>query len=190
MAIEITGTPEQIDQFITYAQNLIAQNPRLYRPREALALVLEQRWRNNGSIEDLDAAIATRKQSLPFCPEENIPDHFDELGRCHQTRFEKTDSIGHLNDAIITAQDAFLVLPNGDSRKNMFLYHFVRALRLRFERLGDIEDLDAADLMMEEIIDTTPETDPQYDLFLNSVGNSLHARVSEKGDTTVINQLV
>jgi tetratricopeptide (TPR) repeat protein len=102
---------------------------------------------------------------------------------------QKTDSIGHFNDAIITAQDAFLVLLDGDSKKNMFLYHFVRALRLRYERLGDIEDLDAVNLMMEEIVDTTLETDPDYAFFLNSLGNSLHVRIS-KGDTTVINRLI
>ncbi|KAF9009685.1 CHAT domain-containing protein [Cyathus striatus] len=159
------------DDDVSKLLHLLASNQQLnsldFAPRisilELLGEAFMQHYDLSRRVEDLNQAVSTLREGLAY------------LGYAIQTRFEKTEELRDLTEAIELHRMAAFLTPEGSRSRFEILINLSYALNRRFDYTHELSDADEAIEIMHDL-------DPQYSLSLNNLACTLGARFDYRGD--------
>jgi tetratricopeptide (TPR) repeat protein len=148
-----------------------------------LGNVLQMRFEQTGSIDDLERAITTREQAIGLTPDghPDLPTIMNNLGTALHSRYELTGSMEDLERAIVAKEQAVESTPESHPDHAAWLNNLGIALQSRSEQTGSMEDLERAIAMNEHAVELTPDGHPNHATLLNHLGNALKSRFERTG---------
>ncbi|KAG0699415.1 CHAT domain-containing protein [Suillus ampliporus] len=147
------------------------------RPRalDGLSWALSTRFRERGSIDDIDESIQLRRDAVSLCPEDPAY-YLNNLAFSINLRFNHQDKSHDLDEAISLHEEALLLRPVGHASRDTSLGNLGNTLRTRFEYHGDINDINRAISLSREALTLSPPGHPCRDTVLNNLALALTTR--------------
>jgi tetratricopeptide (TPR) repeat protein/CHAT domain-containing protein len=134
-------------------------------------------------MEDLEAAITSRRETLTHCPPGH-PDHSDSLvslASALSTRFGQSGRMEDLEDAITSYRQALTYFPPGHPNRSSSLINLANALSSRFQQLGRMEDLEDAISSHRQALTLCPPGHLNRPSSLMNLANALLTRFEQLG---------
>jgi len=132
-------------------------------------------------ISSADIYIRMRRPSLW-----NHADMVDACGTILQGRFQQTDDIDEISNAISAHQRAVHLTPDGHVDMPDRLSNLGISFLLRFRRTGDLADMADSISSHQRAIQLSPDGHANLPTWLNNLGNSFLNRFGRTGDLTDI----
>ncbi|KAG2034421.1 CHAT domain-containing protein [Suillus americanus] len=146
-----------------------------HRPRslDNLAQVVEARFDQHGSIDDLEETIQLRREAVSLYPEGHSGS-LNNLAVSLRSRFQFQGKSHDLDEAISLHEEALRLRPVGHESRDASLSNLGGALRSRFNQRGDINDINRAVNLYCEALTLCPT--PTRDTTLNNLALALKTR--------------
>ncbi|KAG2122498.1 CHAT domain-containing protein [Suillus clintonianus] len=170
-----------------------------------LALALKARFRERGSIDDLEESIQLGREAVSLCPEghsDRGKSHdldevismneevlrlwpvghkfrdfsLDNLGSALYTRFHKRGDVNYINRAVSFYREALTLRPPGHPHHDTTLNNLALALKTRYDKLHVIEDLNEAIDLYRESLRVRPLDHPERHRILINLSSVLCSR--------------
>ncbi|KAG2122785.1 CHAT domain-containing protein [Suillus clintonianus] len=144
----------------------------------ALALALNGRFRERGSIDDLEESIQLGREALPLCPEGHSgrSGYLNNLAFSLLCRFNNQGKSHDLTEAISMYEEALRLCPVGHKSRDFSLDNLGSALRTHFSQRGDVDDINRAVSLTREALTLRPPGRPGRDATLNNLATALAER--------------
>ncbi|KAJ6614152.1 CHAT domain-containing protein [Mycena sp. CBHHK59/15] len=157
-----------------------------------LAISLQNRYEQQGNIEDINEAIELHRGALAVLPSPhpNRNVSLTRLAAALQERFEQLGTLSDINMSIFMFEDALQLTPDGHPEKPLMLSNLSNLLFRRFERLGTLSDINMSIFMFEDALQLTPDGHPDKPLMLSNLGNLLFRRFERLGDLRDLNMSI
>ena len=158
----------------------------------SLAVALQDRFEQLGSIRSLDTAIALIEGALSVLPADHpyTPTCFNNLGVSLRSRFECTEVLDDLNRAMEASEEAVKLSPHDHPQRAGYLMNLALAIQSRSERLASTVDLGRAIDLMDGAVTLFPEDHPDRPICLNNLGSALQARFKLMESMTDLNRAI
>jgi hypothetical protein len=161
--------------------------------RMNLADVQLLRFERTGTLEDLDAAIATVRGVLDVTPPDhpNYPGRISKFGLLLQTRFGGTRDASELDASVEAMRTAAAGTPEDHEDYAMHLSNLGRALLVRYQQVSaDPADLDASREAMLAAVAATRDDEPTRGTRLNALSHMHLATFGRTGDPSEIDAAI
>ena len=157
-----------------------------------LGTVLESRFAQTGSMDDLNAAVEAKHEAVKSTPDDhpNRAAILQSLGNTLCLRFQRTASMDDLMASVEAIEEALEATPLDHPNRAMYLNSLCITLNTRFKRTGLIDDLNAAVESIKSAIKSTPNDHPNRATYLNTLGNALESRFARTGSMDDLNSAV
>ncbi|KAG2122495.1 CHAT domain-containing protein [Suillus clintonianus] len=144
----------------------------------ALALALKARFRDRGSIDDLEESIQLGREAVSLCPEGHCDRGtcLNNLASSLQSRFDHQGKSHDLDEVISMHEEALRLSPVGHKFRDFSLDNLGCALRTRFVKHGDVDDINRAVSLFREALTLRPPGHPRRDTTLNNLALALDTR--------------
>lgn len=165
---------DYLDREITRIEQVLSSTPEEHPLRTSRLLklgeLLYNRFKQMGSMDDLNRAIATTEEATKANESDsNLSVIISCLATFRRSRFDQTKSMDDLNAAIRMC-DLAIGLAHGDpTRRVGVLRNLSGDVLTRFKHTGSMNDLDRAIVTMEDVITSTPNDDPLRAALLNNL---------------------
>ncbi|KAG2122491.1 CHAT domain-containing protein [Suillus clintonianus] len=143
-----------------------------------LALALKARFRDCGSIDDLEESIQLGREAVSLCPEGHSVRGtcLNNLAFSLQSRFDHQGKSHDLDEVIFMHEEALRLRPVGHKKRDISLGNLGGALRTRFNKHGDVDDIKRAVSLFREALTLHPPGHPRRDTTLNNLALALKER--------------
>ncbi|CAG8742622.1 1419_t:CDS:1, partial [Acaulospora colombiana] len=171
-----TTQKEDLDRAIEAGRQSLAALPSKHRYsskyQAELATKLLARYEERGDLKDVDEAIELSKDAAVTFAHASYPaertttpsNRLVALSQAFLKRYEKTDEMSDLDEAIKHARQAATMADKSRSAERHFVHFNLSSLiYTRFERLATLEDLDDSITHSTIAIDATPGSKDQKD---------------------------
>ncbi|KAG1817707.1 CHAT domain-containing protein [Suillus subaureus] len=152
-----------------------------YRPKalNKLAQVVEARFQQRGTIDDLAESIQHKREALSLCPEGHSEreTYLNNLAYSLWFRFDHQGNSDDVNEAISLFEEALRLRPVG--------HEYRSALRTRFNQCSDVNDIIRSISLQREALTLRPPGNPYRDSTLNNLALALkirHVKLDASGD--------
>ena len=148
---------------------------------ENLASLLHNRFRLQGSISDLDEALALARISLQLRPQGHPlrSISLSTLALYLIDRFEQLETLSDLDEALSLERNVLDLRPQGHPLRAFSLRLIATYLRLRFTHVGISSDLDEALALERQALELDPREFPQQAISLGNLADTLYDRFTE-----------
>ncbi|KAG2114887.1 CHAT domain-containing protein [Suillus cothurnatus] len=151
-----------------------------FRPKalNELADAVEARFKQCGSIDDIDETIQLRREALSMCPE----GHADRDSCLNNLAFSLVSCFNHqgkpndLDEGISLHEEALRLRPVGHKYRDFSLVNLGSALITRSEKRRDMNDITRAVSLYREALALQPPGHPHRDTMLNNLALALKHR--------------
>ncbi|KAG1823961.1 CHAT domain-containing protein, partial [Suillus subaureus] len=153
-----------------------------------LAQAVERRFKQCGSIDDLDECIQCRREAVSLCPGGNskYESYLNNLALSLKFRFDYQGKFHDLNEAISLYEEALRV---GNKYRDFSLDNLGLALLTRFNHCNDINDIIRAISLHREALTLCPPGNPYHDYTLNNLALALQTKSDASEDLNEIIEL-
>ncbi|KAG1819310.1 CHAT domain-containing protein [Suillus subaureus] len=148
---------------------------------DELALAVQERFNQHGSIEDLEESIKLGREAVSLCPEGH-PDrakYLNDLANSIRSRFSQQGKSDDLDEAISLSEEALLLYPVGHEFRDVSLDNLGLTLHSRFVHRNDINDINKAIGFFRESLSLCPPGHPGRDTVLSNLALVLSTRYDE-----------
>ena len=148
-----------------------------------LAALLYMQFEQQGTISDLDEALALRRIVLELCPQGH-PDRGASLNNVALSlcsRFQQLGTLSDLEEALALERNALELFPQGHPDRAISLGNLALSLYYRSKQLGTLSDLEEALALQHTVLELCPQGHPARALLLVNLATSLHSRFEELG---------
>ncbi|KAG2137508.1 CHAT domain-containing protein [Suillus clintonianus] len=148
------------------------------RALDELALAVEARFDQHGSIDDLEESIQLGREALSLCLEEHSSrdGYLINLAFSLKSRFVHQGKFDDLDEAITLYEEALRLCPVGHASRDFSLDNLGGALHTRFNHRGDIDDITRAISLHREALTLRPSGHPRRDITLSNLALALETR--------------
>ncbi|KAG1816836.1 CHAT domain-containing protein [Suillus subaureus] len=150
------------------------------RPRtlDSLSWALRSRFRQHGSIDDLNTSIQLGRDAMSLCPERHADRDFylDNLALSLVSRFHHQGKPSDLNEAISLYEEALCLCPVGHESRDYSLDSLGSACFTCFFKRGDTDALTRAINLYREVLMLRPPGHPRRDITLCNLALALQTR--------------
>ncbi|KAG1862765.1 CHAT domain-containing protein [Suillus subalutaceus] len=164
------------------------------RPRalDKLAWALITRFRQRGSIVDLEECIQCHREAVSLCPEGHSErdSYLNDLAYSLRSRFDHLGISHNLDEAISLYEEALRLRPVGHESRDYSLNNLGGALLTRFNRSGDIDDINRGISLHREALILCPPGHPRCDVTLNNLTLALKIRSDKLKASEDINEAI
>ncbi|KAG2110045.1 CHAT domain-containing protein [Suillus cothurnatus] len=164
------------------------------RPRalNKLALAVEARFYQHGSIDDLDMSIQLRREAVSLCSEGHSDrgPYLNKLALSLESRFDFQGKPNDLDEAISLHEEALRLRPVGHEDREISLDNLGGTLTTRFKKGGDIHDITRAVILYREALTLCPPGHPDRDAILNNLALALMTRYDELNVSEDLNEAI
>ncbi|KAJ6537433.1 CHAT domain-containing protein [Mycena vulgaris] len=187
----ITSILEELE--IKDLQQLVDHTPReepdLPRYQQMLGESLIIRYRNEGNLQDLQAAVKSFREAMSLTPEVHTEraDRLQNLAVSLRDRHQRLGNLSDLEAALQADQEAVGLTPEGHPNRAGHLQSLAVSIGTRYQRLGDLSDLEAALKAHQEAVGLTPEGHPARSGRLRNLAVSFKARYRRLGYLSDLN---
>ncbi|KAG1841629.1 CHAT domain-containing protein [Suillus tomentosus] len=161
------------------------------RALHELAEAVEQRFKECGSIVDLDECIQHRREAVSLCSEghseRNI--YLNNLACSLQSRFDHLGNSHDIDEAIPLYEEALYRYP-GDETRGYSLNNLGLALLTRFKQRGDVNDITRTIRLHREALVLCPPGSPNRDYMLNNLAIAFKASYVKFDSSEDLNQAI
>ncbi|KAH7150709.1 hypothetical protein DER46DRAFT_638595 [Fusarium sp. MPI-SDFR-AT-0072] len=140
-----------------------------------LAIDAYERYMQTGRRDDISKAIDSAKQGIDLA-DDNLATWLNNLGVLLASRYERTEGMRDLEEAIQTARRAIEWTPNDHPDLATRLNNLANMLGRRYERMGEIKDLEDSIKAARRAVESTPNDHPNLAGWLSNLGNKLESR--------------
>ena len=178
---------ESFEDAIDKAQ--AAVNEVVTTPAERAARLLtlgnlfKERFKRDGCLQDLDNAIKETNKAVVLFPksDQNYVTTLKDLCITLVWRCSKSNSMGNLEEAIITTRATIAVLREGNLEPSLELSNLGTMLKNRFDQLRLRQDLDDALQAIQQALRSMPHDDPNLPTCLGNLANVVLTQVEVYG---------
>ncbi|KAG1869950.1 CHAT domain-containing protein [Suillus subluteus] len=164
------------------------------RPRalDKLACALIIRFRQRGSIVDLDECIQCRREAVSLCPEGHSErdSYLNNLAYSLRSRFDHLGISHNLDEAISLYEETLRLRRVGHKSRDYSLNNLGGALLTRFNGRGDIDDINRGISLHREALILCPPGHPRCDATLNNLTLALKIRSDKLKTSEDINEAI
>jgi CHAT domain-containing protein/tetratricopeptide (TPR) repeat protein len=158
---------------------------RLGRPVliDNLARSLHSRFKQLGTLSDLEEALALERNVLELRPQGH-PHRATSLGNLAislYSRFEQLGTLSDLEEALSLERNVLELRPQGHPHRATSLGNLARSLYFRFKQLGTLSDLEEALSLVRNVLELLPQEHPRRATSLGNLAISLHSRFKQLG---------
>ena len=114
----------------------------------------------------------------------------NNLGNSFHRRFERTDEVSDLLEAISNQQRAIQLTPDDHPQMPMELNNLGISFHSRFRRTGDVSDLSEAISHQQRAVQFTLDGHPDMPVRLNDLGISFHSRFKCTGNVSDLSEAI
>ncbi|KAF6745227.1 CHAT domain-containing protein [Ephemerocybe angulata] len=166
-----------------------------------LGAALAHRFEWRGDLADIDYAIALLQQAVELTPRghatlptrltatdltprgsADLPGYLSSLGTSVARRYERTNELSDITEAISMQQKAVEITLPGHPSLAGSLNNLGSSLMWRFERTRDIADIDGAISVTQKAVQLTSEGSYHLPTFLNNLGSAFSRRFGQTGN--------
>ncbi|KAJ7612188.1 CHAT domain-containing protein [Roridomyces roridus] len=146
------------------------------------------RFRQLGSIDDLQRSVSVREDAVRLTPEGHADraSMLSNLGNSLMTHFEQLGSIEDLQRSVSVHEDALCLTPESHPDRASLLSNLGNSLIRQFEQLGSIEDLERSVSVHKDAVRLTPEGHPGQASMLANLGASLMTQFAQSHDYSAL----
>lgn len=157
-----------------------------------LSVVLESRFRETGSIKDLDASINAKRDAIESIQNNPLERSvlLRELGESLQRRYLKTYSSNDILDAVTVAKDGLELTPKQHPGRVDHLLSLASALKLRFEATRSTKDIDDSIDSLHHALQIPKDSWDRRSVVLDHLGSALHLRFEKMNSMEDLDSLV
>jgi tetratricopeptide (TPR) repeat protein len=163
-----------------------------------LGNALRTRFLWYGELKDIDRAIIEHHRCVDLVRDRHTtpsgtpirPLYLSNLGISLQTRFEKTEHLIDIDNAVTFAQRAVKQTPDMHADKPVRLSNLGASLRSRFKKLGSLIDISGAIHAYRHAIRLTSDRHPDMSMYLNDLGICLQARFGQLQELSDIDEAI
>ncbi|KAF5311234.1 hypothetical protein D9611_013034 [Ephemerocybe angulata] len=137
-----------------------------------------------------DASIPRKAVELTLEGHLNMAFCLNRLGNASWCRFQRTEDVRDLSEAILAQQRAVELTPEEHPDMSSRLDNLGLSLQRRFQRIGDIRDISEAILAQQRAVHLTPEGHPKLPSRLSRLGVSFGCRFHLTGDLCDISEAI
>ncbi|KAG2131924.1 CHAT domain-containing protein [Suillus cothurnatus] len=143
-----------------------------------LAEVVEARFKQCGSIDDIDEAIQLHREAVSLCPEghADYDTYLNNLALSLVSRFRHQGKPNDLDEAISLYEEVLRLCPVGHKHRDFSLVNLGGALITRFNTRGDIDDITRAVSLHREALTLQPPGHRRRDTMLHNLAHALDIR--------------
>ncbi|KAG1747306.1 hypothetical protein EDB19DRAFT_1826071 [Suillus lakei] len=187
---------EASDEGIHLRQNVLKLCPlgNKHRPTALLQLahVVDRRFKQCGSIDDLDECVQCCREAVSLCSEGYSKRHTYlnnmALSLCY--RFDYQGKSNDLDEAISLHEEVLHLQPVGQKYHDLSLDNLGEALHTRFHQRGDIDDLNRAISLRREALTLCPPGNLHHDRMLNNLAIVLKTRYVKLDASEDLNEAI
>ncbi|KAG2148798.1 hypothetical protein DEU56DRAFT_978075 [Suillus clintonianus] len=154
-----------------------------YRPSalDKLSWALGTRFRQRGSIDDIDESIQLRREAVSLCPKGHSDRciYLNNLAFSLESRFDHQGKSHDLEEVISMHEEALCLCSVGHELRGYSLGNLGGVLRTCFSKLGDVGDINRAVSLYRDALMLHPPGHPRRDTMLNNHANTLNIRYVE-----------
>ncbi|KAG1775511.1 CHAT domain-containing protein [Suillus placidus] len=165
-----------------------------HRPRtlDKLSRALRLRFKQYGSIDDLDECIKLRREVVSLCSEGHSErdTYLNNLAASLRSRFDHQGRSHDLDEAICLYEEALRMCPVGHKTRHVSLSTLGGALRVRFIQRGVVDDINRAISLRREALMLSPPEHPDHDTMLNNLAITLKIRYNELDVSEDLNEAI
>jgi tetratricopeptide (TPR) repeat protein len=163
--------PLDLSNYLLAVLSMPTDNPDRAHNLNVFGTILQNRYRESGTPEDINRAITFEERILQ-APEDwkvQRAAHYNRVSVAYISRFPISHSRADLDDAIKAAEQSTQI-PEEDSAVRMSRLNTLGiALHLRYTRFGTSDDLERAIKVSKEANQLIPDNDPNMGLAYNNL---------------------
>ncbi|KDR70891.1 hypothetical protein GALMADRAFT_159709 [Galerina marginata CBS 339.88] len=158
-------------------------HPKRSTSLRKLGNALHARFKQLGSMEDLEEAISCHREALALRSS-------GHPGRCHSLidlgwdlyrLFQHSGGMENLEETVTSFREAVALSPSGHPDRSISLLILGNVLSTQFQQLGRINDLEDAITSNQEALGLCPPGHPDHSISLNNLGIALYTRFEQLG---------
>ncbi|KAG2071283.1 hypothetical protein BDR04DRAFT_520543, partial [Suillus decipiens] len=157
-----------------------------------LAVSLQARFQQRGTMSDLDACIELHREALLLHPlgHSGRSTSLNNLAESLRVRFQQRGMMSDLDEAIELHREALLLHPPSHSYRSMSLNNLAESLRVRFEQRGMMSDLDESIELHRDALFLRPAGHSDRSTSLNNLAASLQVRFQQRGTMSDVDEAI
>jgi tetratricopeptide (TPR) repeat protein len=187
-----TNSMKSLDHAISFTEEALETLPKPHDKAAEyatiLAVMLQDKASLTGDIHDTDRYIEAIQMKIDLAVEGPlVKEGFRELGSAYYSRFDRSNDMKDLNQAIEILQECITSTENVHPQVAFYLGG---ALHHRFGQSGLAEDLDRAIDLQQTALEVMGSNHAMYSICLMNLIRSCQARYDEKSDPELLDRLI